>query len=140
MSRESVRKWLLLAQGYVVICDLPTQPTRPSLDVDDTVSTAEFVIENLSAEDVVISGLDSSCSCVSALNVPLTLRPRTTGRLILAVDAICDPGRTRTFTNLLFVSTPCPRPQLVIEFACPPGSRPAVDTVAVPKPDPMFSP
>ena len=129
------RKQLLLLQGYVVICDKPVQKTEPT--DNRNVWTVGFDLENLSSQPVVISGMDSSCSCVSTVNAPLTIAARSSRRLVVAVEGPCVADRVRVFNNRLFVATPCPRPELVIEFIC--AESPTTETAEVPKPDPMFT-
>ena len=137
---DRLRKVVLRMQGYSVICDLPELVVEFQAGSRDMGGVARCSLENLTGEPIQIVGIEASCPCVSALDLPVTIPAHSTGCLQMQVDVRCDNDEPLRFAVSPFFSVAVPRPSLALNCPCVGGVASENADLASPIPDPMFAP
>lgn len=111
--RRPVADFRMKLEGYAVTADQFAKTLK--IDRPGATANVAFQIQNLTNERVCIVGLETSCSCLSATELPLEIPPRQGRSLTFAIKSnTLWAGKQVTQHARLLLDVPSPSIQLEI--------------------------
>ena len=117
--RWQVSDFLLRSEGYCLSIESPAQLVTTNADASPVRVVCQ--VRNVTSETIRITGVESSCDCVTPTNLPLAVGPKKKADLVFSV--LTRPkNEGETFVRKVRIYVDRPSPPLILQITTKAGT------------------